>query len=91
MIAVLDHPSNFRHPQPVRLHPDMPYFAIAPMVEGEFEVSREKPFEARYGIIVASETLPAERLDSLQRAFAANPTLKRPNRDFLGDPSGESR
>lgn len=90
-IAVLDHPSNFRHPQPVRLHPEMPYFAISPMIEGEFEVSREKPFEARYAIAVASESLPAERIDALQRAFAANPTLKRPDRDWLGDRNGESR
>jgi hypothetical protein len=69
----------------------MPYFAIAPMAEGAFEVSREKPFSARYGIIVASETLTPARLDAMQRAFAADPTLNLPNRDRLGDPDGESR
>lgn len=91
MIAVLDHPSNFRHPQPVRLHPDMPYFAIAPMAEGEFEVSREQPFVARYGIVIASDAIARERLDALQRAFAADPTLKNPDRDWLGDPNSDSR
>jgi hypothetical protein len=91
MIAVLDHPSNFRHPQPVRLHPGMPYFAIAPMAEGEFEVSREKPFQARYGIVVASEALSAERLDALQGAFAADPTLKLPDLRRPEGRNGESR
>jgi hypothetical protein len=74
-LAVLDHSKNFRYPQPVRLHPDMPYFAIAPMAEGPFEVSQEKPFVARYGIVVASDAISAERLDALQRAFAADASV----------------
>lgn len=74
-LAVLDHRTNFRYPQPVRLHPDMPYFAISPMAEGAFEVSQEKPFVARYGIVVASDVIAPERLDALQRAFSADATL----------------
>lgn len=75
-LAALDHPENFRFPQPVRLHPDMPYFAIAPMAEGSFAVSRAKPFFARYGIVVASDAVPADRMDALHRAFAADASLR---------------
>lgn len=75
-LAVLDCPSNFRYPTPVRLHPSMPYFAIAPMIEGEFEISKERPFVARYGVVVTSDAVAPERLDSLQAAFAADLTVR---------------
>ncbi|MEL7159269.1 MAG: PmoA family protein, partial [Bacteroidota bacterium] len=32
-MAVLTHPENFRYPQPVRVHPEMPYFSVSPVVE----------------------------------------------------------
>lgn len=35
-VALFDHPTNFRYPQPVRVHPTMPYFCFSPMVLGGF-------------------------------------------------------
>ena len=50
-VAIISHPSNFRHPQPVRVHPIMPYFAFAPMVLGEFYVQSDEAYQARYRIV----------------------------------------
>jgi len=51
-ITIFDHPDNFRYPQPVRLHPKMPYFCFAPLVLGEFEIGTEKPYQSRYRLAV---------------------------------------
>jgi hypothetical protein len=47
-LAVFSHPANFRNPQPVRLHPQMPYFVFSPCVLGEFEIRPGVPYAARY-------------------------------------------
>src|SRR5262249_39181820 len=50
-VAVLDHPGNFRFPQPVRLHPNKPYFCFAPMVLGEFDIVPGRPYVSRYRLL----------------------------------------
>jgi hypothetical protein len=47
-ISVLDHPDNFRFPQPVRLHPEKPYFCFAPPALGAFSIEPGKPYRSRY-------------------------------------------
>ncbi|MBX6314422.1 MAG: PmoA family protein [Isosphaeraceae bacterium] len=60
-VTVLDHPDNFRHPQPVRLHPSMPYFCFAPMVLGDFTIEPGRPYRSRYRYYVHPDRLdPAE-------------------------------
>jgi len=51
-ISVLDHPDNFRFPQPVRLHPTKPYFCFAPMVLGSFTIEAGGTYQARYRYLV---------------------------------------
>jgi hypothetical protein len=51
-LLVMGHPSNFRANQPVRLHPDKPYFCFAPMITGSFTISREQPFTSRYRFLI---------------------------------------
>jgi hypothetical protein len=50
--TVLDHPGNFRFPQPVRLHPNKPYFCFAPMVPAAFTIEPGKPYVSRYRLDV---------------------------------------
>lgn len=50
-VAIFGHPGNLRHPQPVRLHPDKPYFCFAPCVLGDFEITRDQPLTSRYRIV----------------------------------------
>jgi hypothetical protein len=51
-VTVLDHPGNFRFPQPIRLHPNKPYFCFAPMVLGEFEIAPGNSYVSRYRLIL---------------------------------------
>ncbi len=50
-VAILDHPGNVRYPQPVRVHPKMPYFVFSPVVLGEIVLEPGKELRSRYRIL----------------------------------------
>jgi len=75
-VAILNHPDNFRFPQPVRLHPKMPYFCFAPMVLGPFEIEPGKPYVSRYRFYVHSGKVDPAEADRLWRDFAEPPTVR---------------
>ncbi len=52
-VTILCHPSNFRAPQPIRVHPTEPFFCYAPQQGGAMEIVPGKPYVARYRIVVA--------------------------------------
>jgi hypothetical protein len=68
-IAVIPHPDSFRGPQPVRLHPSKPYFVFSPPILGEFEITQETPYRARYRIVVHDGPVDAKRLDQLAAEY----------------------
>lgn len=68
-IVVIGHPDNFRHPQPVRLHPNKPYFCFAPMVLGEFTIRPGQPFRSKYRYIVHDGPPDIELIRSTRREF----------------------
>ena len=51
-VTVMQHPSNFRYPQPVRLHPKFSYFCFAPMVLGDFEIKPGEKYVSRFRYVV---------------------------------------
>ncbi len=51
-VAILDHPENFRYPQPIRVHPRMPYFVFSAPVEGQYILEPEKIYHSRYKMIL---------------------------------------
>lgn len=69
-ITFVPHPTNFRYPQHVRLHPDMPYFCFIPTVEKPFQIYPGKPWVSRYRIIAEDGEPDAAKLNAVQRAFA---------------------
>lgn len=69
-VTIFCHPSNFRAPQPVRLHPKMPYFCFAPMVLGAFRIEPGKPFISRYRFYVHDGQLPPAAADALHNDYA---------------------
>ena len=71
-LAAFSHPNNFRSPQPVRLHPQMPYFCFAPMVLGEFEISPAAPYVSRFRFAAFDGPVDADILSSTWEAFAAD-------------------
>ncbi len=59
-VTFLCHPSNFRAPQPIRVHPEEPFFCYAPQQGGAMEIVPGKPYLARYRLIVADGEPDAE-------------------------------
>jgi Methane oxygenase PmoA len=74
-VSVLVSPANFRFPQPVRLHPTMPYFSISPVVVGEFSIIPGETYVSRYRIVVHDGPPDAATLDRLWSDFAEPPRV----------------
>jgi hypothetical protein len=74
-IAVLAHAANFRHPEPLRIHPTMPYMVFTPSHLGPWRIEPGRPHVSRYRFVVHDgEAEPAE-LDRLWRDFAEPPDV----------------
>ena len=74
-IAALDHPANFRHPQPLRISPNQPYFVYSPMKAGPFTIEAGKPFVSRYRFVVSDGPAEPALLERLWQDFARPPTV----------------
>ena len=74
-IAVLDHPQNFRSPQPMRLNPDDPFFNYAPSQLGPFAIKSGEPFLLRYRYIVSDGTPNPDELNRLWNDYADQPKV----------------
>ncbi len=69
-VSILAHPSNYRFPQPVRLHPSKPYFCFAPQIEGSFLIEPGKTYQSRFRFVIAEGTPDEELLNTQWSAFA---------------------
>lgn len=74
-VTVLDAPSNFRFPQPVRLHPNKPYFCFAPMVEGPFTIEPGKPYLSQYRVISHDGSPDVKIIERLWNDLAEPPSV----------------
>lgn len=68
-IAFLCHTANFRFPQPLRIHPDEPFFNWAVPQGGPFSIEPGKPYVARYRFVVADGRMNREELDTAWSAY----------------------
>ncbi len=68
--ATLGHPDNFRAPQPVRLHPNMPYFSFVPQQLGEFRIEPGKPYVAQFRFIVSDGPPDRAQIDAYWNGYA---------------------
>jgi hypothetical protein len=69
-IAALGHPSNFRAPQPLRIHPDDPYFNFSPSKRGQWEITPGKPYVSRYRFVAYDGEVSAAELNRLWDDYA---------------------
>jgi hypothetical protein len=69
-VAILCHPSNFRSPQPMRLHPTEPFFCYAPSQLGDWEIGPEHPYTARYRFILLDGPPDGEKLERYWHEYA---------------------
>ncbi len=70
-IAAMDHPDNFRHPQAVRVHPEMPYFCFAPMMDGAFDLAPGEPYSSRYRFVIFDGPPDVGLLEMIYEDFGA--------------------
>jgi hypothetical protein len=74
--AALGHPDNFRSPQPVRLHPNMPYFSFVPQQLGDFQIEPGRPYTAQFRFIVADGAPDRALLDAYWNGYAKPSVVK---------------
>ena len=74
-VISMGHPENLRAPQPVRLHPVIPYFCFAPMVLGPFEIGADEPFFSRYRFATHDGPPDAELAETLWQDYVQPPAV----------------
>ncbi|MDA0347751.1 MAG: PmoA family protein [Verrucomicrobia bacterium] len=67
--VIMDHPSNFRYPQPVRVHPKMPYFVFSPVIEGSFILKPGFTYTAQYRIVTFDGVPAADTIEKWYKAY----------------------
>ena len=77
-ITIMDHPQNFRSPQPARLNPDQPFFCYSPSATGDWKIEKGTPYVATYRFIAADGGADVDEINRLWNDFAEPPkvTLK---------------
>lgn len=75
-IAILCHPSNFRAPQPMRLHPTEPFFCFAPQQLGAMEISPGKPYVSKYRMLIMDGPPDQAVIDRAYNDYAEPPKVR---------------
>ena len=71
----MTHPTNFRFPEPLRIHPTMPYMVYTPSFLGNWEITPAAPHNSRYRFVIHDGNLSAETLQHLWQDYAQSPVL----------------
>jgi hypothetical protein len=74
-VAIFDHPGNLHFPQPVRLHPEKPYFCFAPMAVAAFEIGAA-PLVSRYRFYIHMDKPDPARIAAAWRDYADPPQVR---------------
>lgn len=74
-ITIMDHPENLRHPQPVRIHPEMAYFNYAPEQLGEFSIKPDSTYNAKYRFVTYDGNPEPDELNRLWYDYANPPEV----------------
>jgi hypothetical protein len=69
-VTLMTHPDNFRFPEPLRIHPTMPYMVYTPSFLGDWEIRPQQPHRSRYRFVIHDGELPAQTLDRLWQDYA---------------------
>lgn len=72
-IAMFDYPANPKSPQPVRIHPNIPYFVYTPPQLGKMEIKPGSPYVVQYRYIVFDGEPDSEELNRLWNDYAYPP------------------
>ncbi|WP_340102738.1 DUF6807 domain-containing protein [Rhodohalobacter sp. 8-1] len=72
-LTMMGHPENFRHPQTIRIHPDIPYYNFAPTQLGEMSIKPGSPYITRYRFVTYDGEPDADELDGLWNDYSYPP------------------
>lgn len=75
-LLALAHPSNIHAPQSVRVHPEMPYFCFAPMVDAAFSIAPNQEVQSSYRIILYDHPEGDIEEKAFWRDYNAPPNVK---------------
>ena len=76
-VALLDHPDNFRFPQPVRLHPNKPYFSLRADGAGHsFDIVPGRPYVSHYRFVVHDGPPDPKTIQRLWHDYAEPPVVR---------------
>lgn len=67
--TVFGHPGNFRYPQSIRVHPDMPYWCFAPVVDAPFTLAPGKPYTSRFRYFVHAGVADRAIIENINTDF----------------------
>jgi hypothetical protein len=74
-MTILCSPSNFRAPQPMRIHPTEPFFCFAPQEAGDMEIAPGTKYVSRYRFIVHDGEPDKEFIESVWNDYAHPPKV----------------
>jgi len=69
-IGIIPHPSNFRYPQHIRVHPSMPYYCFIPAVDEGFAIVPGQDYVSKFRLIVFDGEIDAAVMQNELGAFA---------------------
>lgn len=73
--TVFNHPSNFRYPQAIRVHPDMPYWAFAPVADGPFTINPGETYRAQFRYFVHDGPVDKYMLATIEKDWITPPQV----------------
>jgi hypothetical protein len=74
-MAILGHPTNYRFPQPMRIHPTEPFFNFAPTQLGDMEILPGMPHVTRLRIVTHDGEPDPALIDRLWNDYAYPPAV----------------
>jgi hypothetical protein len=75
-VTVFNHPSNFRYPQAIRVHPSMPYWAYSPVVDGAFYIAPGGFYRSKFRYYLHDGEPQTEFIEKLFRDWASESNVK---------------
>lgn len=68
-VALLDHPGNLGAPNPVRMHPEVPYYVFTPPQAGPHVLEAGRTYLFRYRVVAHNGPADPNRLEELYQEF----------------------
>ena len=68
-VTVIGHPYNYRYPQKIRVHPDMPYWVFSPVIDKGFFIPPSGTYSAGYRYLITNQYPSSALINALIDAW----------------------